>query len=280
MVAVHDKTARAGMHPHFYPLRNDSSTTTASLRCIFCYDWHCLTTACYRFVGQELAECVPSSISNGTRIFPGLHHLLDGEVLEEERAVLRRQGIGGLVQEVNAAVADVVVDAGDAKACFLAVPAALLLPRQASLRLAQLRKGMVEMPWVLNPLTIGERCEMRQTNINTDRQCRSNGLFLFWDVTSKHGKPLICGIALDGHRLDFALHHPMQDNGDGSDLADLKTSLSCELEAGLRVSDALHSRLEPRESCLDFLASFLLLDPTEEVLQCLHNAVADILQDL
>ena len=85
------------------------------------------------FVAEHPNESSPSRIRYGLGEAAVPDHVPDLQVLHVDGAVAIRHGSAGLVQEVAAAILDLLVQPGDSQAGSHAIPASLLLAGEASL---------------------------------------------------------------------------------------------------------------------------------------------------
>lgn len=244
-----------------------------------------LSTASYGFVGQHTYETAPRSVTYSFSKMMVLNHISDLQVLNSNASEPCGEFVAEFVQEVSPLVADFVVLPSQPETSLAPVSAAFLLPAQSPMQHLQPLFTLNEEFRVSYDLTITQRGEVFQPDINSNLFGRRMLNFNIGHFASENGKPLPCPILFDSQGFDFALWNTVQDYWDVPYLGSKKTLIASKPEtissfsmcSALRVGDAVHPALESWKALFPTLWVF---DSAKEVLKSLVNPIRNILPNL
>ena len=184
---------------------NNQTTTRASLRSAARINQYYCTPSVYRFVRAILNQLTPSRIADtfGKAVVSlappatlaphcarcsaggaGVHHVLDGEVLEEDRAVAVHQFTAQFVGKVFSPVSNALMDVRDD---FAALGSLSLVP--SSLRPAKFNFITAKEARIVVGDTVGKGCKGGETDINSNSQIIEGQWRRFY-FTGKTGIPI------------------------------------------------------------------------------------------
>jgi hypothetical protein len=253
---------------------SSSSAVTAGLACIPWVDLYQCGTACDSLVFQHPDEIAPRSIVNMFSETMIMNHAVDIQILHSDEPISLRHPSGGLMKEIKPLIGNPKMLSSETTSRFQTVSAALDFSTHPALQKSQAFLRFDEITGVLKPLTIGTGCKGLNANIHPNPLTRSVFNVFHSDFAGEDSEPLAGLVSLDGKSLNLALGDAMQHDREIPYLGDMQSSLRNELEAGLRVGDAVNTGFEPREP---FLSARGVFHSSEEILERFSDTVRDVL---
>src|SRR6266487_486233 len=287
----------ARMPPLIKVLGNFQFTKAAHLRGILWSDQDDRRASFFRFAATDrdkgtptriLDRFIQATLSGGSigKILPGFfillgfwsgHHVLDGEILEDDYAIGIDQFPCLLVVKVSALVAHLTI----ATRYPLFGTCAPMTPQFASgqflLHLCQFLNCSTSVAWVFDLLPIGESGEAQQAQVDTD--LFSTGMIDQFrrgsQLGDEDGVPLV-SLTLDRASFDYALHLTMEFDPDVPNFGEGQF-LANDLIAALRISEAIVT-ITTLKSRISWYLAFL--HSLKKGFEGFVHAIQDILKHL
>jgi len=273
---------RAAMYPVFQRFLHVCTATATELRCrLERVSNDEPATSTYSLVAGHSQEVAPRGISDmfgETVIF---EHPVDVQVLNGNSTIVIRYHATGLMQKIFTLVGNPLVLDCQQVNNFSTVTATFDLSRYPTLQVFQSLLGFYEMTWVLDYHSIGEGGEVFQSDIYS-YSLILEGMWggIVFNLTGEHDKPFTRFSSFDCHGLDFTFRNTMQNNRNVADFGNIQFLVGKKLKSRLWVRDALEPLFISGKTNLDLLDSFLLFEPSVEIVECLGQSVRTVLQDL
>jgi hypothetical protein len=206
-----------------------------------------------------------------------MHHLIDRQIFNSNRAEAVDKFARFLVCEVSATASDTLMDTRDNFATFNPFGRPFFRFRKLALRSSQIFFVVSKKSWVVNVFASGERSKAFKPDINP------NGVSIFrqdlrFNFARKTGKPFSRRGSVNGAGLNGALNRAMQRNSDVTNLGELQNPFNHPATARyLWECKRVIAMLSTKSRVAWVLAS---LNPTKECFKRQIDTDSNVLQDL
>ena len=250
---------------------NHSLTARASLRSSARINQFAHSTSVHSFVLCVLNQLTPSRISDAFGKVVVLHHVLDGKIFKEDRAVCVHQFTAEFMGKVFASVGNALVDVRDDLAAFGSFIFGI-----SPLRSPEFIFIASKETRVVYRDTVRECGKDSETHINANYQIveRQGSRFYF---TGKTGVPISNSIPLNIQSLDASFDRTMLDYFDCANFGEKQTIIE-KFKTCLRVCEAIIASVTPKAWIANLFS--MLFYSAKIGLKSKINSCANFLQDL
>src|SRR6185295_18476508 len=217
-------------------LFNHPLTAKASLRSFARINQFAHSTSVRSFVLCVLNQLAPSRIADGFSETVVSHHVLDGKIFKEDRAVAVHKFPAQFVSKVFSSIGNALVNVSNDLATFGSFVFGV-----SSLSASEFVFSTAKETRIVHSHTIRERGEGGETHINSNRQImeRQGSRFYF---TSKAGIPIPHRIPLNIQGLDSAFDGAMLDDFQRANFGEKQTLVE-KFKTCLRVGETIVSAI-------------------------------------
>ena len=235
-----------------------------------------LSTKCYLFVGHHIHKHFPRSVRYMFSKMMISDHIFDVKIFTSNYTVSQSEASAQFMQEVSTNVADFKMLSGKFESCLSSVCRAFDFPAHSSLQFFEPMLCFNQEVGIFYDFAIGQSGKAFQPNINTYFAFRGMLHSNIRQFTAESGKPLPSFVLFDSESFNLSFRNSVEDDWQIANLRYLNVLVADELEAELRVSDAINPALVARKTF--FFRMFFY--PAKEVSKSFVNSVRNILLGL
>lgn len=260
------------MHPNRQRFRDFFTTSRAYLRSAIGRYFNYCPTSLRRFVGQQVKEHTPTTISYASGQISVPYHAFNIQILYIDSVICFYVQIGHFMQKIFALVDHLLMGFSDKNTGLVSPTGAFLFTRQRPLPSSEKFKGFLKVFRVLNLISLRVKAKRFNTYINT---YFSRGIRKFLNgniIAGESNKPLTCGCSTNSHGFNIALNRPGQKQFESTDIFNIEASTlktPARLFKGKRIVSIF--RLESWKSSFTVTFFKALIESLKSFIQSLKN---------